>query len=127
MKCPTCQCDTLDPGLLVSTEANTVAFMGDVRPVTYQQTKLLNALHSRFAIVVTRERLRNVLFADRIDGGPLCADDVLKQQICYLRKKLAGWPFQITAHYGSGYALTRSVNPSAEVHAKAYPYAVRAA
>jgi DNA-binding winged helix-turn-helix (wHTH) protein len=101
--------------------------MGDVRPVTYQQTKLLNALHSRFAIVVTRERLRNVLFADRIDGGPLCADDVLKQQICYLRKKLAGWPFQITAHYGSGYALTRSVNPSAEVHAKAYPYAVRAA
>lgn len=107
MICPTCQCDTLDPGLSVSLDAEEMCFAGERRALTRDQAKIMHALLRRFALVLSFDSIANLLWGDRVDGGPENTIGVIRAQLSYIRRKLRGWPFVIVCSYTAGYSLCR--------------------
>lgn len=108
MNCPTCNHDTLDPGLSVNVEAEEMVFMGNRRALTKSQAEILAAMLKRFAHVTRYTAIEALLWGNDIDGGPATARDVIKVQMCHIRRKMRGWPFKILCHQGEGYSLCRA-------------------
>lgn len=75
-------------------------------PIEKTVTKLLVAAHPEDVKVT---KIIHELYADKINGGPLGADKVLHNRVCYLRRKLIGTGWKIINEYGS-YKLAREVS-----------------
>lgn len=63
------------------------------------EVRLLFALRSRR--IASHGMIVDALWGDDPDGGPLCAEEVIRTYICNLRKK----GFRIRTLYGQGYLL----------------------
>jgi len=120
MNCPLCNHDSFDPGLTINTSMAVVVYRGEVKNLTPEQTIILAALHRRFALITSIDSLLALLYGGRKDGGPDTAAKILQVQICFLRKRLKGWPYKIINHHGHGYSLIREQHAAVEnnKHAK---------
>ncbi len=89
------------------------------------EVRLLFALRSRR--IASHGMIVDALWADDPDGGPLCAEEVIRTYICNLRKK----GFRIRTIYGQGYLLLldpydqRLERTSHEVHSAASAQAAK--
>lgn len=71
-----------------------------------QMRDLFAALFNARGGIITRRELENVLYGNRLDGGP-DAPNAVDQQITILREKLAKTDFRIINYHSRGWALTR--------------------
>ena len=90
-------------------------------PMTYLESRMVNALLEKYPGGTSRDALIEALYFDDPGGGPLAAKNNIRVRICTLRKKLKryGWtiPLNPTGTQKSGYTtqyrLAR-INPSGE-------------
>lgn len=69
------------------------------------ESRTFNCLHSQLNKVVTRERLWNAIYFDRMGDGPEAK--IIDVRMCKLRKKLRDYklPFEIKSIFGIGFRM----------------------
>lgn len=89
-------------------ESQEIVFMGERRPLTPDQAKIMGALFRRFALVCSQNHLADLVWGQTFDGPPDTFINCLRVHVSYLRRKMKGWPFVIVSDYEGGYSLCRA-------------------
>jgi hypothetical protein len=78
-----------------------------------QEDRLLEVLVDHFGEWLSRDRLVEVIFSNRSDGGPLWAESSIATRLCRLRKRIAPYGLEIQGRSWHGSRLRWAPLPTA--------------
>lgn len=84
----------------------------DVLPITGVRRAVLRVMFQHFAREVSGDLIADCIYADRVDGGPLGARDVVKTHIYHLRKLLQPYGLTIVGRQTGHFRLDWSDAPA---------------
>ena len=80
----------------------------DSTKLTPSERAVVKILHDHAGKPVDKRRLFSALYAARFSDRDQPGDKIIDVFICKVRRKLAGTGWEITTHWGMGYALNRT-------------------
>jgi DNA-binding response OmpR family regulator len=79
--------------------------------LTHREHQILALLNNHFGLMVSWERLLNMLYATHSDGGPNDPRNVVAVIVCLLRRKMLRTGYEIVTVHSEGLLLRHRESP----------------